>query len=69
MLDVEYHLTLHEQRVVEHQLVLRDVDRAFDRVLDRNEAEVGLAGLDGCQDIRHRTLRQQLSGGKVGLEA
>jgi hypothetical protein len=44
VLDVEHHLALDEQVVVERQLVLAEVDRTLDRVLDRDEAEVDLAG-------------------------
>ncbi len=61
-------LALDQQVGVERERVERDVDRALDRVLERHEAEVDVAGLawptstsviDGSGD--------QLAAGEVGL--
>ena len=67
MLDVEHHLALDEQVVVEDQRVLREVDRALDRVLDGDEAEVDLAVGHGLEHVGHRRQRHQLGRGQVGL--
>ena len=67
LLHVEHHLALDEQIVVEDQAVLREVDRALDRVLDGDEADVDPAGVHGPQDLRHRGQRHELAGREIGL--
>ena len=67
VLDVEHHLALDQQIVTECQLVLRQVDRALDRVLDGHESEIDLAGLDGVEHIGHRAVQHVLGRGEVGL--
>ena len=67
VLDVEHDLALDQQVVAERQLVLREVDRALDRVLDRHEPEVDLAALDGVEHVGHGAVQQVLRIGEVGL--
>ncbi|CAB4886378.1 unannotated protein [freshwater metagenome] len=62
VLDVQHDLALDEQAVVEGQFVLREVDRALDRVLDRQEAVVQLAGVDGVEHVGHRAVRDTHTG-------
>ena len=67
VLDVEHHLALDQQLVAERQLVLRQVDRSLDRVLDGHEAEIDLAGLDGVEHVGHGAVQQVLGRSQVGL--
>ena len=59
LLDGDDHLALDEQIVVERQLVLRQVDHALDRVLDRHEAQIDLTRLDGTP-LDTSTMQQML---------
>ncbi len=63
----EVDLALHEQLGVERERVEGDGDRAFDRVLERNDAQVDFAALDRGDDVRHVAERHRFSRGEVGL--
>jgi hypothetical protein len=67
VLDVEHDLALDQEVVVEGELVLGEVDGALDRVLDRHEAEVDLAAVDGVEHVGHRAVRDQVGRRQVGL--
>ena len=67
VLDVEHHLALDQQVVAERQLVLRQVDHSLDRVLDRDEPEIDLAGFHGVEHVGHRAVQHVLGGREVGL--
>ena len=67
VLDVEHHLALDQQIVAERQLVLGEVDRSLDRVLDGHEAEVDLAGLDGVEHVGHGAVQHVLGRSQIGL--
>jgi hypothetical protein len=69
MLDVEHYVASDDQVVVERQGVEREVHHALDRVLDRHEPDTDLAGGDGVENVRHRPVGDQLTGGKVRLGA
>jgi hypothetical protein len=65
--DVEHDLALDQQLVAERQLVLCEVDRALDRVLDRDESEVDLAASTASSTsgiVRYSTCSRV---GEVGL--
>ena len=64
-MDVEHHLTLDEQVVVEDQAVEGGVDRALDGVLDRHEPEVDLGRSDGLEHVGDGGQRLALGGGVV----
>ena len=66
-LDVEDDLAGDQQVVVERQGVLREVDDALDRVLDRHDAAVDLAAGDGVEHVGHGRVGDGLGGGEVGL--
>ena len=66
-LDAELHLALDEQVVLEGEGVDGDVDRALDRVLDADEAEVDAAVVGGGQHLGDRGHRHELVAGQVGL--
>ena len=53
--------------MLECQGVLGEVDRALDRVLDGDEAELDVTPLDGDEHVGDRRQRHQLCGGEVGL--
>ena len=63
----DHDLALDQQVGVERQRVERDVDRALDRVLDRDDAEVDLAGRDRVDDVGDRGEVDQVGLGQVGL--
>ena len=67
VLDVEHHLAGDQQVVVERQRVLGEVDDALDRVLDRHDAAVDVAGGDGVEHVGHRREGDELLVGEVGL--
>ena len=67
VLDVEHHLALDQQFVAERQLVLRQVDRALDRVLDGHETQVDFAALDRVEHVGHRAVQDMLGCSQVGL--
>ena len=67
MLDVEHHFALNQQFVTERQLVLRQVDRALDRVLDGHESEIDLAALHRVEHIGHGAIQQVLRTSEIGL--
>jgi len=67
VLDVEHHLALDQQLVVEHERILREVHRAFNGVLDRHEAEVDVARRHGVKHVGYGAHRDALVRGEVGL--
>ena len=67
MLDVDHDLAMDHQIVVERQRVLREVDHALDRVLDRHDADIDLALLDRVEHIGHRAIRDVFDLGEIGL--
>ena len=69
VLDVEHDLARDQQVVVERQGVLGEVDDALDRVLDRHDAAVDLAGGDGVEHVGHGRVGDELAAGEVGLGA
>ena len=66
-LHVEHDLALDQQVVREREPVDRRVDRAFDRVLDRDEAEIDLARFGRHEHVADRRDRHELAEGEVGL--
>ena len=69
MLDVDDDLALDQQVVIERQGVLREVDHALDRVLDRHHPEIDLALLDGVEHVGDGAIRDVLGGVQIGLGA
>ena len=65
--DVDHDLALDQQVVIEGQRVLREVDHALDRVLDRDDADIDLTLLDGIEHVGHRAVRDVLGVDEVGL--
>ena len=67
--DGQVDLALDEQVGVERERVERDGDRALDRVLDGDEAEVDLAALHRGEHVRDRAQRDRLARREIGLRA
>jgi len=67
VLDVEHHLALNEQVVVEHQRILREVDRALDGVFDWHKPEIDFASLDSIKHIGHRAIGHVLERCQIWL--
>ena len=64
-MDVEHVLELNEQLDVEDEVIEGGADRAFDRVLDRDEGGVDLAAaLGGVERIGDRRHRDRLGSGQ-----
>ena len=66
VLDVDHDLAHDQQFVVERERVLREVDHAFDGVLDGHHAEVDLPALHRVEHVGHRAIRHVLGPGQVG---
>ncbi len=60
VLDVDHGLADDQQLVVERERVLREVDHPLDRVLDRDEPGIDLAGLDRVEHVGHGPIRHVL---------
>ena len=67
VLDVEHHLTLNDEVVVEDQGILGEVDGAFDGVLDGDETDVDLPTIDRVQNIGNGTQGNSLEPCQIGL--
>ena len=65
--DVENHLALDEQLIVEDKRVLREIHHAFDRVLDGHDTVLRLATLHGIKNVGNGSKRDVLFAGKVRL--
>ena len=57
VLDIEHHLPLDEQVVVEHQRVLREIHRAFNGIFNWYEAKIDFARLHCIKHIGNRAKR------------
>ena len=60
-------LTLQEQIGLERQRVERDVDRALDGVLERDDPDIDLAVRRGFDDIGDRSQLDELTRGEIRL--
>jgi hypothetical protein len=67
VLDVEHDLTLNEEIVIEHQCVLREVDRSFDGILNRYESVFDFSSLDCIQHVGHGGIWNALERSEVRL--
>lgn len=65
--DRQHDLTLDQQLGVEGERVEGDVDRTFDGILDRDDPQVGLPGVDRGDDVGHRLDRYVVLVGEVRL--
>ena len=65
--DVDDHLSLNEQIVLEDQSVEGDVDCALDGVLDGSEAQIDAAVSSRFKYLGDRSAQMMLRRGQVGL--
>jgi hypothetical protein len=65
--DVEHHLALDEQVVIEGEGILREIHHPLDRVLDGHESCFHLARLYGVEDVRYSAVRHVCNSAEIRL--
>lgn len=67
MFDVENDFALDEQFVVEHEGILGEIHRSFDRVFDRDEPGIDFTGFNGIENVGDRRKRDTCHCRQIGL--